>query len=40
MRLKKGLREFMHQERVCRVATAGASGMPHLVPGAGGGGGR
>ena len=32
MRLKKALQELMHRERICRVATAGASGMPHLVP--------
>jgi nitroimidazol reductase NimA-like FMN-containing flavoprotein (pyridoxamine 5'-phosphate oxidase superfamily) len=32
MRLKKALQEIMHRERICRVATAGASRMPHLVP--------
>ena len=32
MRLKKALQKFIHGERICRVATAGASGMPHLVP--------
>jgi nitroimidazol reductase NimA-like FMN-containing flavoprotein (pyridoxamine 5'-phosphate oxidase superfamily) len=24
--------DLMHRERICRVATAGESGMPHLVP--------
>lgn len=32
MRLRKALQELVHRERICRVATAGASGMPHLVP--------
>lgn len=32
MRLKKSLAELIQWERVCRVATAGRRGMPHLVP--------
>ena len=32
MRLKKSLAELIEWERVCRVATAGRRGMPHLVP--------
>lgn len=32
MRLKKSLADLVHGERVCRVATAGRRGMPHLVP--------
>jgi nitroimidazol reductase NimA-like FMN-containing flavoprotein (pyridoxamine 5'-phosphate oxidase superfamily) len=32
MRLKKSLAKLIEFERVCRVATAGARGMPHLVP--------
>ncbi len=32
MRLKKSLAELIHWERVCRVATAGRRGTPHLVP--------
>ena len=32
MRLKKSLAHLIHSERVCRVATAGTGGMPHLVP--------
>jgi nitroimidazol reductase NimA-like FMN-containing flavoprotein (pyridoxamine 5'-phosphate oxidase superfamily) len=32
MKLKKSLAEMIQWERVCRVATAGKSGMPHLVP--------
>ncbi len=32
MRLKKAVGRLIERERVCRVATAGASGMPHLVP--------
>jgi PPOX class probable F420-dependent enzyme len=32
MRLKKSLVQLIHWERVCRVATAGKRGMPHLVP--------
>jgi PPOX class probable F420-dependent enzyme len=30
--LTKALADFVAWERVCRVATAGASGVPHLVP--------
>ncbi len=32
MRLKKAVANLIEWERVCRVATAGATGMPHLVP--------
>jgi PPOX class probable F420-dependent enzyme len=32
MRLKKSIARWFDHERVCRVATAGARGMPHLVP--------
>jgi nitroimidazol reductase NimA-like FMN-containing flavoprotein (pyridoxamine 5'-phosphate oxidase superfamily) len=32
MRMKKAVADLMHRERICRVATAGESGMPHLVP--------
>ena len=32
MRLKKALADLIHRERICRVATASATGMPHLVP--------
>jgi nitroimidazol reductase NimA-like FMN-containing flavoprotein (pyridoxamine 5'-phosphate oxidase superfamily) len=32
MRLTKKVAELIHRERVCRVATAGPGGMPHLVP--------
>ncbi len=32
MKLKKTLAEMIQWERVCRVATAGKRGMPHLVP--------
>lgn len=32
MRLKKAEAEFIRWERVCRVATTGASGWPHNVP--------
>jgi PPOX class probable F420-dependent enzyme len=32
MRLTKTQAKLIHFERVARVATAGASGMPHLVP--------
>ena len=32
MKLKKSVAEMIQWERVCRVATAGKSGMPHLVP--------
>ena len=30
--LKPKVAEFIRRERVCRVATAGSAGMPHLVP--------
>jgi len=32
VRLKKKETQFIEWERVCRVATAGASGWPHGVP--------
>jgi uncharacterized protein len=32
MRLKKRLTQLVARERVCRVATAGKSGAPHVVP--------
>jgi PPOX class probable F420-dependent enzyme len=32
MRLTKAIAQLIHGERVCRVATVGATGMPHLVP--------
>lgn len=32
MRLKKSAADLIQWERVCRVATAGRSGVPHLVP--------
>ncbi|HEY7869978.1 MAG TPA: pyridoxamine 5'-phosphate oxidase family protein [Methylomirabilota bacterium] len=32
MRLTKTQAKLIHFERVARVATAGSSGMPHLVP--------
>ena len=32
MKLKKSVAEVIQWERVCRVATAGKGGMPHLVP--------
>ncbi|HET8577230.1 MAG TPA: pyridoxamine 5'-phosphate oxidase family protein [Methylomirabilota bacterium] len=32
MRLKKSAADLIQWERVCRVATAGQSGVPHLVP--------
>ena len=32
MRMKKTVADLVHRERICRVATAGTSGMPHLVP--------
>jgi nitroimidazol reductase NimA-like FMN-containing flavoprotein (pyridoxamine 5'-phosphate oxidase superfamily) len=32
MRLKKTLAQLIQWERVCRVATVGDGGMPHLVP--------
>ena len=31
-RLNKTLAAFVAWERICRVATAGAAGVPHLVP--------
>jgi PPOX class probable F420-dependent enzyme len=32
MKLKRGLAELIQWERVCRVATTGRRGVPHLVP--------
>src|SRR5689334_9642487 len=32
MRLKKDVAKLVARERVCRVATAGRDGMPHVVP--------
>ena len=32
MRLKKAIAHLIEWERVCRVATVGEVGMPHLVP--------
>src|SRR5262245_39716710 len=32
MRLTKPIGQLIHGERVCRVATAGETGTPHLVP--------
>ncbi len=32
MRLKKSIARWFDRERICRVATAGTRGMPHLVP--------
>jgi len=32
MRLRKTIAKLLTQERVCRVATAGHDGMPHVVP--------
>ena len=32
MRLKKSLAKLVEWERVCRVATVGAAGVPHAVP--------
>jgi nitroimidazol reductase NimA-like FMN-containing flavoprotein (pyridoxamine 5'-phosphate oxidase superfamily) len=32
MRLKKTVADLVNYERVCRVATAGPGGMPHVVP--------
>jgi nitroimidazol reductase NimA-like FMN-containing flavoprotein (pyridoxamine 5'-phosphate oxidase superfamily) len=32
MRMKRAVADLVHRERICRVATAGESGMPHLVP--------
>jgi PPOX class probable F420-dependent enzyme len=32
MRIKKALAQLVERERVCRVATKGPSGVPHVVP--------
>lgn len=32
MRLTKKMEKLVARERVCRVATAGSSGVPHVVP--------
>jgi PPOX class probable F420-dependent enzyme len=32
MRMKKAVEKLLASERVCRVATAGAGGQPHVVP--------
>jgi nitroimidazol reductase NimA-like FMN-containing flavoprotein (pyridoxamine 5'-phosphate oxidase superfamily) len=32
MRLKKAVAQLIEWERVCRVATVGEAGVPHLVP--------
>ena len=32
MRLKSSLAKLIESERVCRVATASAAGVPHVVP--------
>ncbi len=32
MRMKKAIAHLIQWERVCRVATVGEAGMPHLVP--------
>src|SRR5256886_17020287 len=32
MRMTKAVARLIEHERVCRVATAGRRGMPHLVP--------
>jgi nitroimidazol reductase NimA-like FMN-containing flavoprotein (pyridoxamine 5'-phosphate oxidase superfamily) len=32
MRLRKASAKLLTRERVCRVATAGKDGMPHVVP--------
>ena len=32
MRLKRSLAKLVEWERVCRVATVSAAGVPHLVP--------
>src|SRR5262245_17797656 len=32
MRLKKSLAKLAEWERVCRVATVGSAGVPHVVP--------
>lgn len=31
-RMKKSVEEFVRWERVCRIATAGQDGIPHVVP--------
>lgn len=32
VRLRKAVAKLLARERVCRVATSGAGGMPHVVP--------
>jgi PPOX class probable F420-dependent enzyme len=32
MRMKRSVARLLQRERVCRVATAGERGLPHLVP--------
>ena len=32
MRLKKAVATLLDRERVCRIATAGRGGVPHVVP--------
>lgn len=32
MRIKKQVAKFLRWQRVCRVATAGRAGVPHVVP--------
>jgi len=32
MRMTSAIARLIERERVCRVATAGRRGMPHLVP--------
>ena len=32
MKLTKKVARLIERERVCRIATCGASGVPHLVP--------
>src|SRR2546428_11561617 len=32
MRMSRAIARLIERERVCRVATAGRRGMPHLVP--------
>jgi nitroimidazol reductase NimA-like FMN-containing flavoprotein (pyridoxamine 5'-phosphate oxidase superfamily) len=32
MRLRKGIADLVQRERVCRVATTGKAGIPHVVP--------
>ena len=32
MRLRKAIAKLLTRERVCRVATVGEGGMPHVVP--------